>query len=261
MGSAYLKLDTPLPAGIDYPLLGEFVPPDLPYAGNLSGLYVMGRSEAMSIRNFANPGLPLIAVGTPAYEEDGVLTSRTNYFNTRILPSSAMTFVFVFAAGPTTYASQSVLLSNYTVGGESGSGIARGDTIQVGTTGGVKRAAMYRDRAAEGPLITNMALTPELGAQSLGVSINATTEARCAVGQLGSVATTASGSAGARGTWARPYLLGGGQQSVATGISSQPVKIRMVAIYNGIAMSEAQLEEVASSIRQGFGPSVGLDDL
>lgn len=261
MGSAYLKLDTPLPAGVDYPKLGDFIPPSLPYASFLSGLYVLGSSEEMSVRNFANPGLPMTPVGLPVYGSDGVTTSRANYFDTHIFPVPAMSFAFVFEPSPTTYVSQSVVLSNYTVGSESGTGVARGDTVQVGTNGGVRRGAMYRDRASDGPLITNLAETPANGYASLVASIDATTIARSAVGHLGAVATSTSGSAGARGTWGRSYLLGGGQQSSATGISAQPVKLRMAAIFSGIAMSEAQLAEVVAALRTGFGPSVGIPDL
>jgi len=83
--------DITLP-GSGYPKLINFLDVNLPVTAGLSGLYVFGGDEAKSLRNHANPALPLVKVGSPVINTVGATTSRFNCFGTGISGTAGVTF-------------------------------------------------------------------------------------------------------------------------------------------------------------------------
>lgn len=75
----------------------------LPNREALMGEYVFGGSQASSIKNRANPSLPLTVVGTPTYTPRGaVTTSGTNGFQTGISPGTECTLLLIRKRAATT---------------------------------------------------------------------------------------------------------------------------------------------------------------
>ncbi|CAM4226031.1 hypothetical protein [Bordetella muralis] len=243
----------------NYPWDGDFSMPQLSYTDGLVGLYVLGLSDSMSCRNFANPALPLLVVGSPDYSTDGAGVGPGAYFDTQLPGTPDMTLVAVVQK---INGSAAPVISNLTLAQDVGTPYARGDTMFASIQDGILSTRVFRDQggANAGPL-TGLYVARGLpgGWATIGGLFNGSNNSGSSViGQGGASAAVNNAATGeARLTFNNTLRIG----SVISSSSTQgSCRVRMVAIYNTIPPSGG-LTALVDGIRTGFGPSVGLTDL
>lgn len=242
----------------NYPWEGDFSTPQLSYTDGLVGLYVLGTSDAMSCRNFANPNLPLLVVGSPDYSGEGAVVGPNGYFDTQLPSTPDMTLVAVLnkdMGGPL-----AAVISNLTNAADLGTTYNRGDSLVAGFTGTELNVRTYRDRngATGGPIQGGIRTQGLSGWAATAVRVSGTDNSdQIALGQQGeNLIVTDAGLGMTRNGLSRSMHIGHTPNGDLTG----SCRVRMVAIYNTLPSSE-QLISLVNDCRSSFGPSVGITTL
>lgn len=237
---------------------GDFSMPQLSYTDGLVGLYVLGTSDAMSCRNFANPSLPLLVVGSPDYSGDGAVVGPGGYFDTQLPSTPDMTFVAV--VNKDMGGSLAPVISNLTNAADLGTTYNRGDSLVVAIAGTSLNVRTYRDREGtiNGPYQGNIVSRSLGGWAAVAVRFNGSNNSdEVVLGQQGeNLSVIDSALNNVRSGLNRSLLIG----RTPNGDLPQSCRVRMVAIYNTLPSSE-QLASLVDDCRTNFGPSVGITTL
>ncbi|OZI56732.1 hypothetical protein [Bordetella genomosp. 4] len=254
---AYLKLGVDAPS-LNFPWLGDFSAPELSYTTGLVGLYVLGTSDSMSSRNFVNPNLPLLVVGSPDYSTDGAGVGPEAYFDTQLPSTADMT---ILAVAQKLDGGGAAVVSNLSSAEQAGTPFSRGDSVSVGISGSSLYTQLFRDRngadaaPSGGPTVTR---NLPGGWAIIGAAFKAEDNSGAAV--LGQGGANASSNYPALGEVRTSFSANLRIGATHSGSLSGECRVRMVAIYNTVPPSGA-LGALVNSVRTGFGPSVGLNDL
>ncbi|WP_025516747.1 hypothetical protein [Bordetella trematum] len=247
----------------NFPKLGAFAAPALPFSQDLVSLHTYGLSLEASLYNYVEGEPELTVAGVPDVLPLGAICRRADCFQSAFTPQGDYTVVSVAKPRKVTggNAGNAYLASNF--GNPSGS-IFVGDSCLFTVDGGVPVYANSIQVSS-----TAVGVRGRIDISSLDdskwhvfVSCIGGTYSNVAVGRAGALTWGETGPAsGPTPDQARALRFGGFYPWSGTAIGSQgSVELEMTAVF-GRKLTEYEVQQVYSYLHEVWGPMAGLPGL
>ena len=203
-----------LPSTLVYPKFDDFklfdVMKEVPYKTGLLGSYFLGGKNVDPTYNFANPALPLLAVGNPDTTDArfAKLSRLTGYFNTQLPSTTSLTIVTLCRQQPTTQQTPSALISNYLK--VDASNVSGDSLMKRWRTDGTSEATFYAQTTETA--VTSVSRNDQVAGDEFSVVGGLITSSGSTIGVWTMNETTNPGFGAvnipSRSTTSRPFLIG-----------------------------------------------------
>lgn len=237
------------------PLVSDFelfnIMNDVPYKTGLLGSYFLGSKNADPTYNFANPSLPLLAVGDIPTQNKYATLSRAAYYDTQLLSQTSVTIIAMGrqpASGVTGIAIASYL--------KDGAGTT-GDTLMDRWSGSTAQVSFYAQSSATA--VTQASRTTDVVAGGYHVYGALITDSGLTIGTWTMSETTDPGHTdvvmSGRAVSSRTLRLGATYSD--TEFLTASIDLSSVLIYSG-NVGSSNMTAVMNWLRNSVGVAAGI---